>query len=64
MAEQLLWSIAPSGHVVNVREGDPDGYSLRLARLITVALPDQRVLHANGDLLDCRRANLVVERVA
>jgi hypothetical protein len=64
MAEYLLWSISASGHVVNVREDDPERFELRLARLIMVARPDQIVRHENGDLLDCRRSNLVVERAA
>jgi hypothetical protein len=60
LAEQLLWSIGANGHVVNVL---PDQrLELRLSRLIMVARHDQRVRHANGDLLDCRRENLIVER--
>ena len=60
VAQQLAWSTAPNGHVVNVVPGQT--LRLRLARLIMLARCDQVVRHANGDLLDCRRANLIVER--
>ncbi len=60
LAEQLIWSVAANGHVVNVHANQL--LELRLARLIMVARQDQVVRHENGDLLDCRRANLIVER--
>jgi hypothetical protein len=60
MAEQLVWNIGANGHVVNVVVGQ--ALQLRLARLIMLVRCDQVVRHANGDLLDCRRANLIVER--
>jgi hypothetical protein len=62
LGEMLVWSISSSGHVVNEKDGDSHGLTLRLDRLIVMARLDQVVRHENGDLLDCRRANLIVEK--
>ena len=64
LGKMLAWCISSCGHVVNVPDPDVDSYGLtfHLDRLIVMARADQTVRHKNGDLLDCRRANLIVER--
>jgi hypothetical protein len=62
MAESLHWHVNAAGHVVNVLCSEPYPFELKLSRLIMLARHDQVVRHENGDLLDCRRANLIVER--
>lgn len=57
---QGSWHVDHAGYPVRQVTSNGKSTWLKLARMLVGAGPNERVIHRNGDRLDCRKANLFV----